>query len=88
MKLSNKDLNTISLHCHAVVCNLFAMMCNEKYRGPKFQWNEFHELASSRCEDQVWLNAPISKTKMKLAKKQAIIVGEAITKRMVKSAGF
>ena len=54
--VSNRNKDQISLICHAVVAHLFAMFCNEKYRGTNFKWENFPEIAQNQCRDQVFIH--------------------------------
>lgn len=85
--ISNKNMDKVSLLCHATVSNMFALFCNEKFRGEKFAWNNFPKMMASQCKDQVFLADIKGKNQQEIFE-HAEKIGFEIANRMVKTAGF
>jgi len=83
MKLSNRDFDKISLHCHAVAVHHFAMFHNPKYRGPKFTWNKFPEILAEHCETQAFCICP-NERKTKAYREHGRKTGLELGQKMVK----
>ena len=80
-------MDRVSLVCHATVCHMFAMFCNPKYRGPKFEWSHFPDMMKTQCREQDFM-ANIRGRDQEAVYKHAEETGYQIAQRMVKDAGF
>ena len=87
MRLSGRDCDKISLHCHAMAVHFFPMFLNPKNRGPNFTWEGFPELLAGFCETQAFLNCT-NKRKRKAYEKHGYETGKSIGEQMVKEAGL
>lgn len=85
--ISEKNMDKVSLVCHATVAHMFAMFCNAKYRGDKFTWSNFPDMMASQCDTQVFM-ANIKGKDQEAIKEHARKTGYEIAKRMVEQAGF
>ena len=85
--ISNRNMDRVSLVCHATVCHMFAMFCNPKYRGPNFKWSQFPEMMKAHCTDQVFM-ANIRGRDQQAIFEHAEETGYQIAKKMVEDAGF
>ena len=85
--ISNRNMNRVSLICHATVCHMFARLCNPKCRGPKFEWSHFPEMMKPQCREQVYL-ARIRGRDQQAIFEHAEKTGYQIAKMMVEAAGF
>lgn len=50
----------IALNIHANVGSLFAMMLNDRYRGPKFKWSKFPQMCETHAKTD-WLHIQFDK---------------------------
>lgn len=85
--ISDKNLDRISLICHATVCHMFAMFCNPARRGSKFEWSLFPEMMKEQCRDQVYL-AHIRGRDQQAVYDHAEETGRRIAEQMIEDAGF
>ena len=85
--ISDRNMDRVSLVCHATVCHMFAMFCNPIYRGSKFQWSHFPEMMKNQCKDQVYL-ANIRGRDQQAVYDHAEQTGFLIAQKMVEDAGF
>lgn len=85
--ISAKNMDRVSVICHATVANMFAMFCNEKYRGGNFTWDKFPKMMAGQCRDQVFManiRGRVQEDVFEYAEK----TGFDIAKRMIETAGF
>ena len=54
--ISHAKQNKIALIVHSNVAALFAMMLNDTYRGPSFEWNHFPHLCGNNALDWAAIN--------------------------------
>jgi hypothetical protein len=85
--ISAKNMDRVSLVCHATVANMFAMFCNEKYRGENFTWDKFPKMMAGQCRSQVFM-ADIRGKNQNEVFEHAEKTGFDIAKHMVETAGF
>lgn len=85
--VSDKNMDRVSLICHATVCHMFAMFCNPVYRGPNFSWANFPEMMMKQCRQQVHM-ANIRGRNQQAIYDHAEQTGFLIAQRMVTDAGF
>ena len=55
MSLSTVKQRHISLIVVSIVGTQFAMLCNPKFRGPKFTWNKFEGMVSGIVESNLFI---------------------------------
>lgn len=86
--LSDKLRNRITLLCYATVSHNFALLLNDKYRGPNFKWENFPKLAKVQCRGQVYM-ANIGSDKNKNdCFEFAEEIGEEIASNLIDWAGL
>ena len=86
--LSDRDFDKISVCVYAYVSHMFSQMCNEKYRGPKFKWEEFPEMMADSLAIQVVISYNVPKYKKKKYEEQARRDARIVAKTLVENAGF
>ena len=71
--ISQKLHQEIIIMCYAEISSLFAMMNNPKYRGDKFTWEDFPDMAKGLCTAKVHFLVEYSgKRKQQKQQKQQI----------------
>lgn len=85
--ISEKNMDKVSLVCHATVCHMFAIFCNPKYRGENFVWKNFPDMIADQCETQVFM-ANIRGKDQEAIKEHARNTGRRIAQKMIEEAGF
>lgn len=85
--ISNRNVDRVSLICHATVCRMFATFCKPVYRGPNFTWSNFPEMMKKQCRDQVYL-AHIRGHEQQAIYDHAEHTGFLIATQMIEAAGF
>jgi hypothetical protein len=87
MTISNRNMDRVSLVCHATVAHTFAMFCNPIYRGNKFQWDKFPNMMKNKCREQVYM-ANIKGRDQNAVYEHAEQTGFDIATKMIEEAGF
>jgi len=83
MKLSNKDLDKISLQCYAIAVHHISMFYNPKMTGKNFTWEKFPEMLAEFCRNYSFLICENEKKK-KAYEDHAYKTGLEIGKQSVK----
>lgn len=81
----NKRLEIANI-CYANVAGSFAMMCNDKYRGQKFEWKNFPSMMEQ--ESDLWLIINNVKGDRTAIKETAKEFAKEIAETMIKRSGF
>lgn len=80
--------NRISLHCYATVSHNFALLLNDRYRGPNFKWENFPKLAKMQCRGQVYMSNIGNNKNRKECLEYAEEIGEEIAIMLIKESGL
>ena len=76
--------SNVALSCYAIVANRFAEFHNPKYRGSKFNWDNFPEMMKSSCANGIFLNVNIPEKHTEAAKIHASDIGFKIAEQLIK----
>lgn len=78
--MTKHEQNFVALVCHAIVCHRFAEMCNPRYRGSNFSWDDFPESMGELCSAELFTQIENPTDEMKAHARET---GEELAERMV-----
>lgn len=81
--MTNHQQDKVALVCHAIVAHRFAMMCNPKFRGVNFSWDDFPQDMGEVCETELFLHMENPTDKMKAhARETGEELADSLVRRM------